>query len=197
MGYIQFNQKTFDLFSRFSFGVAAVVLLSFWAFFEASVWFLFPDFLLFILVILNPKKWRLFFIVSLVLSILGLSAYYLFVYLKPSLAYTILINTPFVGEYMLEKVVEFYQMKGSGIALIQAFYPIPSKVWTYETVVLGFKFLPYLLMVTISRAMRMFLVSYVGSRFGKDFKGIIRNNFFVLFLVYVIMIFTVLFLEVS
>ena len=56
-----------------------------------------------------------------------------------------------------------------GILFLAGFTPLPYKVFTIASVLIGFNFLIFVLISLISRGLRFFLVSYLSYKFGNLF----------------------------
>lgn len=193
MSFEEFNNKLFDKLSILSLTSGALVLLALWAFFEASIWFVVPDFFLLVLCISAPKKYKRFFFVGIIFSLIGISAYFMFVSQYPEKAGEILIETPFIRERMFENIDSLYSNQGVSVALKQTTTVIPVKVWTYQAVIHNFDYFVYLLFIGISKAIRIFLVCFIFSIIGKKFKKPIRKYSSMFLLLYVVLFFLVLF----
>ena len=193
MTFLELNKRLYDKLSPLTMTNGALVLLSLWAFLEASVWFVIPDFLLLILCILYPKNYKKFFIFTLLFSILGIIAYFTFVSNYTVLSGEILLNTPFINQKMLDSINSLYTDKGISVVLRQTTTVIPVKVWTYQAVVHHFNLFLYLFFVAISRAIRMFIISLIFAFIGKKYRNTLRNYSSILLLAYVLVFFIVLF----
>ena len=193
MTFLELNKRLYDKLSPLTMTNGALVLLSLWAFLEASVWFVIPDFLLLILCILYPKNYKKFFVFTLLFSILGIIAYFTFVSNYTVLSGEILLNTPFINQKMLDSINSLYTGKGVSVVLRQTTTVIPVKVWTYQAVVHHFNLFLYLFFVAISRAIRMFIISLIFAFIGKKYRNTLRNYSSILLLAYVLIFFIVLF----
>ena len=193
MSFEKFNNKLFDKLSLFSLTSGALVLLAIWAFFEASIWFVIPDFFLLVLCVLSPKKYKKFFLIGIIFSLIGISAYFMFVSQYPGKAGEILIETPFIRGRMIEAIGSLYNDQGISSVLKQTTTVIPVKVWTYQAVTHNFNFFIYLLFVGISRAIRIFLICFIFSIIGNKFKKNIKKYSSIFLFLYIILFFLVLF----
>ncbi len=193
MTFSEFNKKLYDKLSLLTMTKGALVLLAIWAFFEASIWFVIPDFLLLILCLLYPKNYKKFFLFTLLFSILGIIIYFLFVSNYPLLSGKILVNTPFINQKMLDSINSLYMEKGIVVVLRQTTTFIPVKVWTFQTVLHQFNLFLYLFFVAVSRAIRMFIISLIFAFIGKRHKKIVREYSSILLLAYALIFFLVLF----
>ncbi len=193
MTFLELNKRIYDKLSPLAMTNGALVLLSLWAFFEASFWFVIPDFLLLILCILYPKNYKKFFIFTLLFSILGIIAYFTFVSNYTLLSGEILLNTPFINQKMLDSINSLYTDKGISVVLRQTTTFTPVKVWTFEAVLHQFNLVFYLFFVAISRAIRMFIISLIFAFIGNKYRKAIRDYSSILLLSYIFVFFIVLF----
>ena len=193
MNLLKINEKTYYRLHFLSLTTGSLVLLALWSFFEASIWFVLPDFFLLILCILAPEKYKRFFVIGFLFSIIGVTFYFFFVATYQNLANELLINTPFVNQEMLDTIDKLYETKGLTAVFRQTTTIIPVKVWTFQAVLHNFSFIPYLLIIALIRSIRMFLVCLIFSFIGKKFKANIRSNVGIFIILYVVLFFFVLF----
>jgi membrane protein YqaA with SNARE-associated domain len=110
------------------------MLIAFWAFSEACIWFVFPDFILLILGILSPQKLWKYLTISIIASSLGgLLMMYLCVD-HVNLVEKYLFHLPFTNLGMLNHLKTLENNFGNLSYFLQAFSGIPFKVWTYQAV---------------------------------------------------------------
>ena len=193
---MKFNEFNSIVYNKLGFLTAtggAMVLLALWAFFEASFWFIIPDFFLLILCIFSPNRYKKFFLACILFSLMGISAYFLFTSQYPAVSREILTNTPFINAEMLDKVGRVYSQQGVTAALKQTTTVIPVKVWTFQAVNYNFNFFSYLFLIAISRAIRMFLVCFIFSYLGKRCASLIRKNAVPFLMFYLLLFFIILF----
>ncbi len=187
------NDQLYDKASLFTGSILAFILLGIWSFFEASFWFVLPDFLLLLLCLLRPEKYLRFFVLSLVASVVGISSYYGFVVFDSGLAREILDDTPFVNQGMIGDVGGWYTEGDLLVLLKQSVSNIPVKVWTYLAVEHELNLFVYVCGVGISRAVRMFMITFVFAILGRRFAAGIRRRFLLLSVGYVVLFFFVMF----
>ena len=103
----------------------------------------------------------------------------------------------FIGLYFLEtgmSVVEFYGYgeklinlkvsltKGSGLYIwlatlfLAGFTPLPFKVFTITSGMIGFNFFIFFFICLISRGLRFFIVSYLSYKFGDTFNKFMKTD---------------------
>jgi len=63
-----------------------------------------------------------------------------------------------------------------GILFLAGFTPLPYKVFTIASGLIGFNFLIFILISLISRGLRFFIVSYLSYRFGDLFNELMNNH---------------------
>ena len=63
-----------------------------------------------------------------------------------------------------------------GILFLAGFTPLPYKVFTIVSGLIGFSFPIFILISLISRGLRFFIVSYLSSRFGNTFTSIMNQH---------------------
>ena len=126
----------------------------------------------------------------------------------------------FIGSYFLDfglSVVEFYGYEGkvlnlkdklaSGTGLyiwlatlfLAGFTPLPFKVFTITSGMIGFNLFIFLFICLFSRGLRFFIISYLSFKFGDTFKGFMKTGatkwFTILGILIVVIFVTVYFLN--
>ena len=127
----------------------------------------------------------------------------------------------FIGLYFFEigmSVVEFYGYeeklinlkeglsKGSGLYIwlatlfLAGFTPLPFKVFTITSGMIGFNLFIFFLICLISRGLRFFIVSYLSYKFGDPFNRFMKTNaakWFTLLGILIVLIFAVIYFIVK
>ena len=127
----------------------------------------------------------------------------------------------FIGLYFFEigmSVVEFYGheeklislkenlSKGSGFYIwlatlfLAGFTPLPFKVFTITSGMIGFNLFIFFFICLISRGLRFFIVSYLSYKFGDPFNRFMKTNaakWFTLLGVLIVLIFAVIYFIVK
>lgn len=127
----------------------------------------------------------------------------------------------FIGLYFFEigmSVVEFYGYeeklinlkeglsKGSGLYIwlatlfLAGFTPLPFKVFTITSGMIGFNLFIFFLICLISRGLRFFIVSYLSYKFGDTFNRFMKTNaarWFTLLGILILLIFAVIYFIVK
>ena len=70
----------------------------------------------------------------------------------------------------------YFQKYGIVFLFIAAFTPIPYKVFTIASGLIGFNLLIFIVISFISRGFRFFLVSYLSSKFGDSFTNYMNQH---------------------
>ena len=187
LNYSKINAKVYEKLEKFSLDGWALIILGIWAFFEASFWFIAPDFIIGVLCFFAPKRYKKFLGVTIVISLIGGLGYYLFVSIYPELAMTILSQTPFLTEKSMGFVSD-YLGKGVSYTLLQSFTFIQFKAWTYFANVYGLNIIAYFFLVGISRIIRFSVVAGIAILLSKINKKFLKKNIILLILGYVLFI---------
>ena len=127
----------------------------------------------------------------------------------------------FIGLYFVEigmSVVEFYGYeeklislkenlsKGSGFYIwlatlfLAGFTPLPFKVFTITSGMIGFNLFIFFFICLISRGLRFFIVSYLSYKFGDTFNRFMKTNaakWFTLLGILIVLIFAVIYFIVK
>ena len=127
----------------------------------------------------------------------------------------------FIGLYFFEigmSVVEFYGYeeklinlkeglsKGSGLYIwlatlfLAGFTPLPFKVFTITSGMIGFNLFIFFFICLISRGLRFFIVSYLSYKFGDTFNRFMKTNaarWFTLLGILILLIFAVIYFIVK
>ena len=127
----------------------------------------------------------------------------------------------FIGLYFVEigmSVVEFYGYeeklislkenlsKGSGFYIwlatlfLAGFTPLPFKVFTITSGMIGFNLFIFFFICLISRGLRFFIVSYLSYKFGDPFNRFMKTNaakWFTLLGILIVLIFAVIYFIVK
>ena len=148
------------------------------SFLESSFFPIPPDVMIAPMVIAKKKEFMKIFLIATTFSVLG-----------GMLGY-------FLGAYFFDfamNIVEFYNYEkkvtilkstltqGDGfytwlaILFLAGFTPLPYKVFTIVTGLIGFNFLIFILISLISRGLRFFIVSYLAFKFGDAFTNFMNR----------------------
>lgn len=151
---------------------AGLLLLFVWSFFEASVWFFAPDFLVMLYCFSGRANIRKLLGVALAGSLVGGILYYLFCIQYPSEARALLLATPFITAQKLTFVSGLYDSFGVLGAFAQSITLVPFKIWTNLMIEYRFSPAAYFLLVMLSRFLRFgvaaLFAAWVGRKVGKS-----------------------------
>jgi membrane protein YqaA with SNARE-associated domain len=164
------------------YGSAALFVL---AFVEASVFIVPPDVLLIALCIGRPRRGLHFAVLCTVGSVLGGSFGYLIGYQLYDL-----IGRPIIEFYnataAFQRVGELYRANLVLALGTAGFTPIPYKVFTIAAGAFAVPFVPFLIVSTVSRGARFFLVAGLIRIFGPQIRHFIDRYFNILSVVFVV-----------
>lgn len=179
------------------------IFLAIMSFVESSFFPIPPDVMIVPMVIAKKNDYLKVFLIATLFSALG-----------GLLGY-------FIGLYFFEigmSVVEFYGYeeklinlkeglsKGSGLYIwlatlfLAGFTPLPFKVFTITSGMIGFNLFIFFLICLISRGLRFFIVSYLSYKFGDPFNRFMKTNaakWFTLLGILIVLIFAVIYFIVK
>ena len=179
------------------------IFLAIISFAESSFFPIPPDVIIVPMVIAKKNDYLKVFLIATLFSVLG-----------GVLGY-------FIGLYFFEigmSVVEFYGYeeklinlkeslsKGSGLYIwlatlfLAGFTPLPFKVFTITSGMIGFNLFIFFFICLISRGLRFFIVSYLSYKFGDPFNRFMKTNaakWFTLLGVLIVLIFAVIYFIVK
>ena len=149
------------------------------SFLESSFFPIPPDVMISPMAIAKKKDYFKIFLIATIFSVLGGMFGYL------------------IGAYFFDfamKIVEFYSYQEKlihlknaldggdgfyawiGILFLAGFTPLPYKVFTIASGLIGFNFIIFVLISFISRGMRFFIVSYLSFKFGDAFTNFMNQH---------------------
>ena len=151
----------------------AVSLLSTVSFAESFIFPIPPDLLLIPLSISNPKKAYYFAMLTTIFSVLGgVIGYLAGIYFADLFLST--LGWMF-DEKSVETTIEWMAEWGVMVVLISGFSPIPYKIFTVASGVIGLAFVPFLIASFLGRGMRFFLIGFIVSKGGDNLENKLRN----------------------
>ena len=191
----QLYQKSLELAAHKS----SKTFLAIISFIESSFFPIPPDVMIVPMVIAKKKDYlKIFFIATIFSTLGGVLGY-------------------FIGSSFLEigiKVVEFYGYeekvlnlkdsltKGSGLYIwlatlfLAGFTPLPFKVFTITSGMIGFNLFIFFFICFFSRGLRFFIVSYLSFRFGDSFNKFMQTEaakWFTIIGIFIVVIFGLLY----
>jgi len=149
------------------------------SFLESSFFPIPPDVMISPMAIAKKKDYFKIFLIATIFSVLGGMFGYL------------------IGAYFFDfamKIVEFYSYQEKlihlknaldggdgfyawiGILFLAGFTPLPYKVFTIASGLIGFNFIIFVLISFVSRGMRFFIVSYLSFKFGDAFTNFMNQQ---------------------
>ncbi len=148
------------------------------SFSEASFFPIPPDVLLIPLCLGAIRKALKFALICSIASVLGgLTGYAIGFYGWEALEGFFYDFVPGFTPEKFEKISRWYEEWGWYIVFLAGFTPIPYKVFTVASGVMGMALIPFLLASAVSRSARFFLVAILISKFGEPMKEKIDRHF--------------------
>ncbi len=149
------------------------------SFIESSFFPIPPDVMIVPMVIAKKERFIQIFLNATIFSVLGGVLGYIIGFIFSDLAMSV------VEFYNYENKVNDLKLKlteGSGIYIwlatlfLAGFTPLPFKVFTITSGLIGFNILIFILISVISRGLRFFLVSFLTFKFGQTFVEFIERK---------------------
>ena len=148
------------------------------SFAEASFFPIPPDVLLIPLCLGKMKKaFKFAFICSIASVLGGVAGYALGAFAWDELSGVFFQYIPGFTEEKFERLKDWYEEWGWPLVFLAGFSPIPYKIFTIASGVLGMALLPFTLASAVSRSGRFFLVALLISKFGEPMKELIDKHF--------------------
>ncbi len=153
-------------------------LLAFVSFIESSFFPIPPDVMIVPMVISKKENYIKIFVIATISSVLGGLLGYFFGSFFIEFSMTII---EFYGYE--EKVYSLQDRLSSkegailwlGTLFLAGFTPLPFKVFTITSGIIGFNIVIFLAVCLVSRGLRFFLVSYFSMRFGEKFGKLLEK----------------------
>lgn len=162
-----------------------------WAFLEATIWFVIPEFLLFLIIFMKVTHKRKLLVYDIIGTILGTV-----VGLSLSLSNNIMLNIPYVYQSMIEQTHKWYEELGVLALIHQPFSGVPYKVFLSEAHLFSLPILLFIIFAVIVRIARyIFGYSILVAIYPLVNKFVYRN--YLILLALAIIVFTALLLRVS
>ena len=143
-----------------------------------------PDILLIPMVIANRRKAWLYASLTTIMNMVGAAIGY---YIGAALFHS--IGQPLIEFYHYQQVFESFQMLyhkwGVVLLLTAALTPIPFKVFTIGSGFIGLPFILFMLVSSMGRAFRFFLISMLLYKYGNGMKIFIEKHLTCLFLLFI------------
>ena len=172
-------QKLYDRCLELARHKLSKPFLAFISFVESSFFPIPPDVMIIPMVISKKNDFKKIFLISTIFSVLG-----------GVLGY-------FIGAFFFDiatQIMSFYDYENKlthikndlinsegfyawlGILFLAGFTPLPYKVFTIASGLIGFNILIFILISLISRGLRFFIVSYLSYKFGEIFTKFMNNH---------------------
>jgi membrane protein YqaA with SNARE-associated domain len=191
-----FYKKCLDLAahksSNFFLGVVSFV--------ESSFFPIPPDVMIIPMVVAKKKNYLKIFLIASIFSVLG----GVFGYILGAIFLDIAMNI--IELYGYEKKVTSLKnnlSQGEGfltwlsVLFLAGFTPLPYKVFTIASGLIGFNILIFIIVSLISRSLRFFLISYLSYRFGDLFTEFMNKHgskWFTVLGLFIVLIFVIMLL---
>ena len=155
------------------------------SFAEASFFPIPPDVLLIPLCLGKMKKaFRFAFICSIASVLGGIAGYAIGAFAWDELAGLFFQYIPGFTPEKFDQLKAWYEEWGWPLVFIAGFSPIPYKIFTVASGVLGMALWPFILASAVSRSARFFLVAFLLAKFGEPMKEKIDKHFNLLALLF-------------
>ena len=155
------------------------------SFAEASFFPIPPDALLIPLCLGKMKKaFKFAFICSIASVLGGIAGYAIGAFAWDELSGLFFQYIPGFTPEKFDKLKSWYEEWGWPLVFIAGFSPIPYKIFTVASGVLGMALWPFILASAVSRSARFFLVAFLLAKFGEPMKEKIDKHFNLLALVF-------------
>ena len=155
------------------------------SFAEASFFPIPPDVLLIPLCLGKMKNAFKFALICSIASVLGgIAGYVIGAYAWDELSRFFFEYIPGFTPEKFDQLKAWYEEWGWPLVFIAGFSPIPYKIFTVASGVLGMALWPFILASAVSRSARFFLVAFLLAKFGKPMKEKIDKHFNLLALLF-------------
>ncbi len=158
---------------------SAEVYLSIISFIESSFFPIPPDVMIVPMVMAKKNRFKRIFLNATIFSVLGGIAGYFIGFIFSDLAVSLLEFYNYENK-VIDLKSKLTQGSGMYIWLITLFLagftPLPFKVFTITSGLIGFNILIFILICIISRGLRFFLVSFLTFKFGQIFVEFIETK---------------------
>jgi membrane protein YqaA with SNARE-associated domain len=168
-------RRAFDGFETFASSRAAIALMFVWAFAEAIVWPVIPDFLLVPLMAANRRHPVALLLAAIAGMATGGIATFMFASVAPNAARDVLVHLPMVSDSDIAEAARRLREDGASAFLLQPWSGIAFKVWGVQAGVMDmspFKAVPAFV---AARAARMTIFASVAWLAGARLRGFLRD----------------------
>ena len=149
------------------------------SFFESSIFPIPPDVMVIPMVISKKKDFIKIFVITTLFSVMGgilgyLIGAFFFDFGQQIMSFYGYENKLSIIKNNLISSDGFYAWLG--ILFLAGFTPLPYKVFTIASGLIGFNFYTFIVISLISRGLRFFIVSYLSYKFGDLFTKFMNEN---------------------
>ena len=149
------------------------------SFIESSFFPIPPDVMVVPMVLAKKSSYLKIFLIATIFSVLGGIFGYLIGYLFIDLAMYV-IDFYNYGNKVLKLKMDLSQGSGMviwlGTLFLAGFTPLPYKVFTITSGLIGFDVIAFIIISLISRGLRFFLISFLTFKFGEKFVKVIEQK---------------------
>ena len=149
------------------------------SFIESSFFPIPPDVMVVPMVLAKKSSYLKIFLIATIFSVLGGIFGYLIGYLFIDLAMYV-IDFYNYGNKVLKLKMDLSQGSGMviwlGTLFLAGFTPLPYKVFTITSGLIGFDIIAFIIISLISRGLRFFLISFLTFKFGEKFVKVIEQK---------------------
>ena len=149
------------------------------SFIESSFFPIPPDVMVVPMVLAKKSSYLKIFLIATIFSVLGGIFGYLIGYLFIDLAMYV-IDFYNYGNKVLKLKMDLSQGSGMviwlGTLFLAGFTPLPYKVFTITSGLIGFDIIAFIIISLISRGLRFFLISFLTLKFGEKFVKLIEQK---------------------
>lgn len=168
-------RRLYDWTIRLSANKNAHWALAAVSFAESSFFPVPPDVMLVPMTVARPEKAWFYATVCTIASVLGaLLGYAIGAFLYDTLGHWLM--SLYGYEHGIEEFRKLYAEWGAWIILIKGLTPIPFKIVTVASGFAGYNIFWFVLLSTITRGARFFIVAGILNRYGEPLKALIEDN---------------------
>ena len=192
-------QKCLDLASHKS----SNFFLGLVSFIESSFFPIPPDVMIIPMVIAKKKSYLKIFLIASIFSVLG----GIFGYILGSIFLDMAMNViEFYGYENKINTLIYSLARGEGliawlsILFLAGFTPLPYKVFTIASGLIGFNLLIFIIVSLISRSLRFFIIAYLSYKFGDLFTEFVNKHgskWFTVLGILLVLVFIIIFLIIK
>lgn len=180
-------RAAYDRWARLASGRVGVPLMLAWAFAEATVWPIIPDFLLVPLAAVAGRRLPRLLLAAIGGMALGGAVTYLFAWFAPEPARTLLLQLPTVNERQLAFTHDRLARDGVSAFVAQPWSGVSYKVWGVVAADNGIPPWSAIPVFVLARAFRLALTGTVAWLVGRRFQPWLRDRSLAVALIYLVL----------